>query len=62
MNQILHVNIKDNGRGFDVQNLPKASGIGLSQIEACALTLNGTLQLNSSSSGTKILINVPIKN
>ena len=60
--EMLNLTIKDNGRGFDIHNLPENAGIGLSQIEARVQALSGELKINSTSAGTHTLINVPIVN
>lgn len=60
LNDYLTVIIQDNGVGFDLNNLPEKSGIGLSQIEARILALSGNLKIESSRLGTKITIKLPV--
>ncbi|UMB53917.1 ATP-binding protein [Lutibacter sp. A64] len=57
--QLLLVEIIDNGIGFNPKN--KSNGIGLKNIESRILKLNGTIEILSSiGEGTKIIMNIPL--
>ena len=60
-NKILHLNIKENGIGFDQEKASaKKSGMGLNSIYKRIEMINGKLTLNSSTNtGTIILIEIP---
>jgi signal transduction histidine kinase len=58
-NAILKIIVNDNGIGFDTNMVSKKSGIGLELIKSRILTLNGNLDINSTSKGTKIKIELP---
>lgn len=53
--------IKDNGRGFEVQEaLKNSNGLGLANIKSRALIAHGNSMIESSpNTGTKITINMP---
>jgi len=56
----LHLNIKDDGIGFNAKS--KRSGIGLKNIESRTQKLKGNLTINTQpDNGTSILIKVPYK-
>jgi len=59
--KILHLQIKENGIGFDYEQAAIApSGMGLNSIHKRIEMINGKLILNSSpSNGTNILIEIP---
>ncbi len=63
--QYLHVEISDNGRGFDTESFPvhleSKSGFGLTGIAERVRLLNGTLSFNSiKEKGTTLLIDLPV--
>lgn len=56
----IHVEIKDNGKGFDVPKmLEKGNCFGLLNISERVKYLNGTVNFQSDSSGTIIKITIP---
>lgn len=55
-NSILKIIIEDNGIGFDTEKVNKKSGIGLELIKSRIHSLQGNLDINSTSKGTKIKI------
>ncbi|WP_291113615.1 tetratricopeptide repeat-containing sensor histidine kinase [Flavobacterium sp. UBA6135] len=60
-NNQLHVNVKDNGRGFDTTKSSGTDGYGLTQIKARIKGLNGKIQITSKNNeGTTVDIKVPI--
>ena len=60
LNGKLQVVVFDDGVGFDIDKIRGKDGVGLSQIEARILVLNGIINIKSSESGTRIFISVPI--
>ena len=57
----LHINIQDDGRGFDTNSKSRSTGIGINQIEARIKMLEGDFILTSKiAEGTKIEIRVPV--
>jgi len=57
--QLLLVEIIDNGIGFNPKN--KSNGIGLKNIESRISKLNGSIEILSSiGEGTKIIMNIPL--
>jgi two-component system NarL family sensor kinase len=59
--QFLHLEIKDNGNGFDVdQQLKNPQSFGLQSILQRAKAIAGKININSSSNGTVILIKIPV--
>ena len=56
----LNVYMKDNGKGFDVNNLKKSSGIGFKNILERTELLDGKVVINSDANGTIIEIDIPI--
>ncbi|OFX43544.1 MAG: hypothetical protein A2046_01455 [Bacteroidetes bacterium GWA2_30_7] len=60
-NEILTLTITDNGQGFDINSITEISGSGLPNIKERTILMNGTFNLFSDkSSGTKIIITIPI--
>lgn len=54
------MNVKDNGRGFQVDKTPQ-SGIGLSSIRIKTALLNGSVQLSSApGKGTSVKVKIPL--
>lgn len=57
----LSLTVEDDGIGFDVQLARQKKGTGLQNIEARAVFLNGTLQINSTQeAGTSTVLNCPV--
>lgn len=59
-NGMLHVQVIDNGIGFEVDSENSDTGIGLKQIKARVEVLKGSLKISSSKKGTVIDISIPI--
>jgi len=61
LNGELQVVVFDDGIGFDVSEIQKKNGIGLSQVEARIKVLGGIIKFNNNKgNGTRIYISVPI--
>lgn len=58
-NSILYFEIKDNGKGID--NEKNGLGIGMASMKERATSLNGSLQFDTSSMGTTVSGNFPLK-
>ena len=59
--KFLHLSIKDNGEGFDVNSKTKSTdSFGLQGIQQRAQAMNANLDLKSDDSGTEIQIKIPI--
>jgi two-component system sensor histidine kinase DegS len=57
----LKIEIKDDGIGFDPENLPEGK-LGVLDIKRKASELNGSCEINSApNQGTEILISVPVQ-
>ena len=56
--QDLQIEIKDNGKGFDV-SLGNHEGSGLRNMRSRAELIGGTFQMRSSNSGTIVSITTP---
>ncbi len=62
----IHLILQDNGRGFDAEELmhgalnPVLRGIGLRAMREEVVLLGGSFQLNSSESGTRLAITLPV--
>jgi len=72
INNYIAINIFDNGVGFSNKNTKellkpyyttkkKGSGLGLSIVNKIINDHNGTIEFNSDTTGTNIIINLPIK-
>jgi len=48
--------VADNGQGFNADQSPKESGIGLKNIHARAQTLGATVQIESGAGGTRVWV------
>jgi len=56
----LTIKVTDNGRGFDAQT--KSTGLGLQNMKAKAMSIQGTFVIESSPGrGTKLLLTVPLQ-
>jgi two-component system, NarL family, sensor kinase len=56
---LLTLTVEDNGQGFDIQNLQKNKGAGISNIESRVAYLNGKLDIKSSPShGTSVEVEI----
>ncbi|RQO29840.1 hypothetical protein DBR32_14750 [Taibaiella sp. KBW10] len=58
-NMIL-LQIKDNGRGFDPRHLPNGKGIGLQSLRNKIKDIGGTLDIHSAKEGTEIFVAIPV--
>ena len=72
INNYIAINIFDNGIGFSTGNKKeiikpyyttkkKGSGLGLSIVNKIINDHNGTIEFNSNTSGTNVIINLPTK-
>jgi PAS domain S-box-containing protein len=62
-NEILFLNIEDNGIGFNIEEIKKKKTLGLLGMKERVSLISGTYKINSQpNSGTSILISVPLKN
>lgn len=60
-NESLHIDIMDNGKGFNPKKFAVLEGFGLNQIKARLNNLKGSIDINSkANAGTAITIIVPI--
>jgi len=61
LDEKLHLNIKDNGIGFDIENIQmKKSGMGLNSMFKRVALINGEIVINSTPlTGTSISIEIP---
>ncbi len=58
---LLQIEIKDNGDGFDLTHSLKKGGLGLSQIETRIKKMKGVFRIKSKSNeGTSVYITVPV--
>lgn len=58
---VLTLKVEDNGIGFDLGNMQgKSEGIGLKNIYTRAEKINSKISFESSNSGTKVVIQIPI--
>ena len=55
---LLSIIYQDNGRGFDIESVPKGSG--LFNIESRVQTANGSLKFESGNFGVSYIIDVPL--
>jgi two-component system sensor histidine kinase DegS len=55
----IHVSVKDNGIGFNTQNV--SDGIGIKNIKARIKFLDAKYKLSSSSNGTSFSMDIPVK-
>jgi signal transduction histidine kinase len=61
VDEILHLEVSDNGIGFDFKKLkPMDKGIGLQSVKNRVRLLEGTQEIQSSAEGTTIRIYIPI--
>ncbi len=60
-NQLLHITVEDNGKGFDVKNISNFKGAGWSNIQNRIAYLKGTINIDSSEKiGTSVIIEIPL--
>lgn len=52
--------LSDNGKGFDMDNAKEKGGIGLKNIQLRTDYLKGKLEIESSSNGTTIIVEIPL--
>lgn len=57
----LVVKVMDNGKGFDISNIPQSKGLGLNSIKSRIEYFDGTIDIQSSNKGTIINLTVPAK-
>jgi signal transduction histidine kinase len=57
---VLSLEISDNGRGFDDQDLAKARSFGIRGLHERATTVGGWIDLSSGPSGTTLILSVPL--
>ena len=58
-NSKIQLYLIDNGKGFDLNN-QEVTGIGLKNMKKRTEIINGKLELNSDSGGTKLKIEIPL--
>lgn len=57
----LHIEIFDDGDGFDLKDVNKKDGLGLSQVKARIKVMRGKIEIKSyENTGTQIYIDIPI--
>jgi signal transduction histidine kinase len=62
-NETLHINIKDNGVGFDASKLKESKGMGWKNIFSRVSMMNGDINVSSEPSrGTAVFIRLKLKN
>lgn len=62
INSKLHIQVKDNGKGFEIKQYQTIEGFGLNQIKARINTMDGKIKIISKpNEGTTIEITVPIE-
>ncbi|KQS50380.1 hypothetical protein ASG38_03135 [Flavobacterium sp. Leaf359] len=57
-NQMLHIEIKDDGVGFDTRD--HSTGLGIGNIRSRAEEMNGSSEILSSNAGTIVRIKIPL--
>jgi signal transduction histidine kinase/ligand-binding sensor domain-containing protein len=57
-NEAIHIEIKDNGKGFDISSVSKYGGTGLKNIFSRMDDLGGSVTINSGETGTIISLNI----
>ncbi len=57
---VLSLEISDNGRGLDADDLAKARSFGIRGLHERAGTVGGWVELSSSGSGTTMILSVPL--
>ena len=59
----VHAIIEDNGSGFEVESARRAgSSVGLHSMSERSELLNGTLEIESSTDGTTVYVDIPVPN
>jgi signal transduction histidine kinase len=62
LNDVLHVEIKDNGKGFDNALLNHPDSLGLLSLRERARMIGGNTEINGSpGKGTQVLLDVPLQ-
>jgi PAS domain S-box-containing protein len=60
-NNDVKINLKDNGKGFDIANVDKKNGMGLRNVKSRLLPYNGEIGISSSiGKGTQYKIIIPL--
>jgi signal transduction histidine kinase len=58
----LHLKIRDSGRGFDIEEAMRGSGLGLTSMQERARLVGGTIAVESKPmQGTSIHVRIPIQ-
>jgi len=52
--------IKDNGKGFDTEQISKKHGMGLHSLQSRVAEMGGSVEITSSKNGTELIVTVPI--
>jgi signal transduction histidine kinase len=59
---LIRVNVDDNGKGLDVENTQQGSSLGLKLIKERAEMLGGTFEIDSAvGKGTRVGFSVPAR-
>ena len=57
----INIVVEDNGKGFDVKEILKSSGMGINSIDKRVENLNGNVHIDSKiNQGTSVIIDIPI--
>jgi len=60
-NNVLHITVEDNGKGFDAENITNFKGAGWTNIQNRTTYLKGKMNVDSSAqNGTSITIEIPL--
>jgi signal transduction histidine kinase len=59
--KVVSLEISDNGRGLSPQDLAKAQSFGIRGLHERARTVGGWIDLSSSTSGTTLILSVPLQ-
>ena len=59
--KVLSLEVSDNGRGLSPADLAKAQSFGIRGLHERARTVGGWIDLSSSTSGTTLILSVPLQ-
>lgn len=59
-NNKLHINVVDNGTGFDINNIDHSIHFGLTSVKERVYILKGDINISSNTFGTKVSVTVPL--